>query len=92
MLADPFVGHFEGNVDGVASELIIYSDSAGVYDGELRSANSRLPMFGSRHGEFMFGKIGFPDDQFPFRARKVGAILVIERKSDSPLKFFRKTD
>ena len=91
-LADPFVGHFEGDVDGVAHELILYSDSAGVYDGELRGSDDRRPVFGNRYGDYMIGKIGFPEDQFEFRARVMGAILVIERKSAAPLKFFRKTD
>ena len=90
--ADPFVGHFEGEIDGVAHELILFSDSAGVYDGELRASGERLPIFGNRYGEYMIGKIGFPGDQFQFRARVQGAILVIERKSAPPLRFFRKTD
>ena len=91
-LADPFVGHFEGDIDGVSHELILYSDSAGVYDGELRGAGDRVPVFGNRYGDFMIGKIGFPDDQFEFRARALGALLVIERRAATPLKFFRKTD
>ena len=91
-LADPFVGHFEGDIDGVTHELILYSDSAGVYDGELRGPKGRLPVFANRYGEFMIGKIGFPEDQFEFRARVMGAILLIERKTAPTLKFFRKTD
>ena len=90
--ADPFVGHFEGEIDGVAHELILFSDSAGVYDGELRASGERLPVFGNRYGEYMIGKIGFPEDQFEFRARILGAILVIERKAAPPLRFFRKPD
>ena len=89
-LADPFVGHFQGEIEGVTHELILYSDSAGVYDGELRATDVRLPVFGNRYGDYMIGKIGFPEDQFEFRGRILGAILVIERRDGSRLKFFRK--
>ena len=91
-VADPFVGHFEGDIDGVSHELIVYSDSAGVYDGELHTKEDRRPVFGNRYGEYLIGKMGFPEGQFEFRARIMGAILMIERKSGPPLRFFRKTD
>ena len=90
--ADPFVGRFEGEIDGKRYELSVYSDAPGVYDGELRAADSRLPVFGQRFGEFLMGKIGFPDDQFAFRGRVMGAVLVLERQAGSPLRFIRVSD
>ena len=88
--ADPFVGEFAGDIDGKAHRLLIFSDSSGVYDGELLAEGLRLPVFGRRFGEQMMGKIGFPDDAFAFRARVQGALLLIERQDAPPLRFYRE--
>ena len=90
--ADPFVGRFEGEIDGKTYELLIYSDASGLYDGEMRNAEERLPMFGNRYGDYLLGKIGFPENEFAFRARVMGAIMLIERQSAPPLRFFRKSE
>ena len=89
-LAYPFVGRFEGQIDGKAYELLLYSDASGAYDGELRNPDERLPIFGTRYGDYMIGKIGFPEDEFAFRARIMGAVMVLERQSAPPLRFFYK--
>ena len=89
-LADPFVGRFEGQIDGETFELLLYSDSSGAYDGELRNAEKRLPVFGTRYGDYMIGKIGFPEDDFAFRAQILGAIMLLERQAAPPLRFFYK--
>ena len=88
---DPFVGRFSGEIDGRMHELLIYSDSPGSYDGELRAEGKRLPMIGRRFGEYLIGKIGFPDDVFEFRARILGAVLLVERKQAPSLRFHRVT-
>ncbi len=87
--ADPFTGRFSGEIDGKNYELRVYSDSPGNYDGELLAPGERLPMIGRRFGEHMVGQIGFPEDAFAFRARVLGAILLLERQQAPPLKFFR---
>ncbi len=87
---DPFVGEFAGDIDGVPHRLLIYSDSAGNYDGELLAEGVRLPVIGRRYGEHMLGQIGFPDDAFAIRARVQGALLFIERQDAPPLRFFRE--
>ncbi len=88
---DPFVGRFSGEIDGKMHELLIYSDSPGNYDGELRADGKRVPMIGRRFGEHMMGQIGFPEDAFKFRGRVQGAILLLERQQQPPLRFFRVT-
>ena len=88
---DPFVGRFSGEIDGRSHELLIYSDSPGSYDGELRADGKRVPMIGRRFGEYLMGKIGFPDDSFKFRGRSQGAVLVLERQEKPPLRFYRVT-
>lgn len=90
--SDPFVGQFTGDVDGQPHRLKIYSDSPGNYDGELLAEGKRLPMAGRRYGEYMVGKIGFPDDAFAFRARVMGALLLIDREAAAPLRFYRSSD
>ena len=89
---DPFTGSFSGEIDGVPHRLRVFSDSPGNYDGELLADGLRLPVFGQRFGEHMMGRIGFPDDTFAFRARVLGAVLLMERQSGPPLRFFRETD
>ena len=90
--ADPFTGRFSGEIDGKTYELLVYSDSPGNYEGELLAPGERLPMIGRRFGEHMIGKIGFPDDAFEFRGRTLGAVLLLERKNATPLRFFRVTE
>ena len=89
---DPFVGSFAGDIDGQPHRLLIFSDSPGNYDGELLADGKREPMAGRRYGECMVGKMGFPDDAFAFRARVMGAILLIEREALPPLRFFRSSE
>ena len=89
---DPFTGSFGGEIDGVPHRLLIFSDSPGNYDGELLADGLRLPVSGQRFGDHMMGRAGFPDDAFAFRARVLGAVLLIERQSGPPLRFFRETD
>lgn len=89
-LADPFVGKFEGQIDGEAFELLLFSAASGAYDGELRNAEKRLPIFGTRYGDYMIGKIGFPEDEFAFRATIMGAVMLMERQAAPPLRFFYK--
>ncbi len=88
---DPFVGRFSGEIDGLPHELLIYSDSPGNYDGELSAEGRRLALLGRRFGEYMRGKIGLPDDSFAFRARILGAVLLIERENAPPLRFYRQS-
>ena len=88
----PFTGSFGGEIDGVPHRLLIFSDSPGNYDGELLADGLRLPVSGQRFGDHMMGRAGFPDDAFAFRARVLGAVLLIERQSGPPLRFFRETD
>ncbi len=90
--SDPFVGRFGGDIDGQPHRLLIFSDSPGNYDGELLAAGKRLPLAGRRHGEYMIGIIGFPDDAFAFRARAMGALLLLEREAGPPLRFFRSAE
>ena len=90
--SDPFVGKFGGDIDGQPHRLLIFSDSPGNYDGELLAEGKRVPMAGRRYGEYMVGKIGFPDDAFAFRARVMGALLLIEREAAPPLRFFRSAE
>lgn len=87
--ADPFVGRFGGDIDGESWQMRIFSDSPGNYDGEVRAGDRRLPLVGRRFGEYMIGKIGFPGDDFAFRARILGAVLLIERERAAPLRFYR---
>ncbi len=89
---DPFVGGFDGDVDGQPHRLLVFSDSPGNYDGEWLAENKRVPLVARRHGEYMIGTIGFPDDSFGFRARVMGALLLIERNTGPPLRFFRSAD
>ena len=90
--SDPFVGRFSGEIDGISHELLIFSDSPGNYDGELLAEGKRVALLGRRFGDYMTGKIGLPDDNFAFRARILGAVLLIERENAPPLRFFRKTE
>ena len=90
--ADPFVGEFGGDIDGQPHRLRVFSDSPGSYDGELLAEGKRVPMAGRRYGEYMIGTIGFPDDSFEFRARVMGALLLIERKTGPPLRFYSASD
>ena len=89
---DPFVGRFNGDIDGKQHELLMFSDSPGHYDGELHGAGKRLPVLGRRHGELLLGKIGLSDQGFAFRARLVGNVLLIERQQKQSLKFFRVSE
>ena len=89
---DPFVGRFGGEIDGLQHELLLFSDSPGLYDGDLKADGKRLPVFGRRHGELLLGKIGSGEEGFEFRASAIGSALLIERRSKPPLRFFRKKD
>ena len=90
--SDPYVGRFSGEIEGVPHVLLIFSDSPGNYDGELRADGKRLPMVGRRFGDSLVGRIGFPDDAFDFRARLLGAVLLLERQSATPWRFYRQTE
>ena len=90
--SDPFVGRFSGRIDGITHELILHSDRAGYYDGELRAEGLRLPVIGRRFGDRLTGRYGFPDDATAFRARALGAVLLIERQAGIRLRFYRQPD
>ena len=89
---DPFVGRFGAEIDGEPHELLIFSDRPGNYDGELRAEGKRLPFVGRRFGDGLVGQIGFPDDAIAIRARVLGAVLLLERQSATPWRFYRLTD
>ena len=89
---DPFVGRFGAEIDGEPHELLIFSDRPGNYDGELRAEGKRLPFVGRRFGDGLVGQIGFADDAIAIRARVLGAVLLLERQSATPWRFYRRTD
>ena len=77
-IADPYVGSFAGELDGKRYALSIDWVSASTYDGILQVDGSPMQFDARRYGERMGGRVADETQQFRFRARIEGSLLVIE--------------
>ena len=77
-LADPYVGSFVGELDGKQYQLSIDWVSASTYDGILQVDGMPMQFDARRYGERMGGRIADESQQFRFRARIEGSLLILE--------------
>ena len=76
--ADPYVGQFGGEFDGRKYSASIDQFSAGAYDGILLVDAEPMQIDARRHGEYLSGLLRNNSEQYRFRARLQGSILIIE--------------
>lgn len=77
-VADPYEGYFTGELDGREYRATIDLFSAGAYDGILLVDGEPMQIDARRHGDFLTGLLRNNTEQFGFRGRLQGSILVME--------------
>lgn len=78
VMADPYVGHFVGELDGHHYRVTIDRVNSTTYDGILWIDDERMQLDARRYGERMSGRLADQSQQLGFRARIEGSILILE--------------
>ena len=74
---DPFVGYFSGDLQGRHYRITIERVNASTYDGILLIDAEPMQLDARRYGELMSGLLRSHSEQFGFRARIEGGILIV---------------
>ena len=77
-MADPWVGHFSGQLDGRDYRVTIDAFSAGAYDGLMQVDGEPMQLDARRYGEYLTGLLQSETEKTGFRARLQGSILIVE--------------
>ena len=89
-VADPFVGEFEGSLEGRVHRFSIESFARGRYDGIYRvDGQDDLPLIARRFGERLAGRIGGPDDGYNITLIFQGGALLLRDENGRSLRFVR---
>jgi hypothetical protein len=75
---DPYVGYFVGDLDGRRYRVTIERVNSSTYDGILLVDDERMQLDARRYGELLNGLLRSPSEQFGFRARIEGGILIVD--------------
>ena len=73
---DPYVGKFFGDLDGRHYRVSIGRVNSSTYDGILLVDDQPMQLDARRYGEHMSGLLRSHSEQFGFRARIEGGILI----------------
>ncbi len=88
---DPFVGYFSGDLEDRHYRITIDRVNASTYDGILLIDSEPLQLDARRYGEIMSGLLRSHSEQFGFRARIEGGILILNTEDGRRLILQRGT-
>lgn len=78
LFADPYVGYFAGQFEGSDYRVTIDQVNSTTYDGILTIDGERMQLDARRYGENLSGLLRSHSEQFGFRGRVEGGILILD--------------
>jgi hypothetical protein len=87
--ADPLAGRYSGQLHAEEYRLSIQPAAGGLYEGELRVADTRVGLVARRFGDRVMGQLGSPDDYIGFVITLQGNLLRLEDEDGEVILFHR---